>query len=287
MIDERISSKEVDFLLYIARYQSEAGIVYSVYYKDICNAINISIQKFYDILRCLQLKGLIEYRKENQVDYCITLINNDFRDKDFSHGYLNVVYQDFQKPEFTALKSGAKLLYLYMQRFTEGRHMKLQRFYDEFCERFHVVKKTLQEYLRGLNKVFYVISKRKRNKAYNYEVCLKNGKTLHYNDDEKHRLGTENDFYKSNISQMIRNNFRKYLPDVLEKQNKILADIAGLCINFFSSDTFDAPLLIVNAIKDSLRIQLEEGKEKPQLNAAHVNICLTMLLNRKQSIYVY
>ena len=83
MIEKQLTSKEVDFILYISRFQSESGTVYSVYYKDICSAINISNQKFYDLLSSLEKKALISFRKENQVDYCITLVGNDFSDKDF------------------------------------------------------------------------------------------------------------------------------------------------------------------------------------------------------------
>ena len=276
MISAKTSSKEIDFILHIAKYQSEAGIVYSVYYKSICDAINISNQKFYDILSSLMSKDLIECRKVNKIDYCITLKGNDFRDKDFSKGYLNVALQRFNKPEFTSLKAGAKLLYLYMQRFTEGRHMKLARFYDEFCELFHCVKKTLQEYLRALNEHFFVISKRKRNKSYNYELCMKNGKNLYLNMTDKMNLGSENDFYKKNIRQMICNNYGKYLPetDAVKKNDDILSDIAGLCVIMFKSDVIDVPLKLINAIKKSLNIQVLEGKKHPVLNAAHIHSCL-------------
>ena len=44
MIEAGISSREIDFLLYIAVYQNEEGIVESVYYKGVCNATEISVQ---------------------------------------------------------------------------------------------------------------------------------------------------------------------------------------------------------------------------------------------------
>lgn len=284
MIEKQLTSKEVDFLLYIARFQSESGTVYSVYYKDVCNAIHISNQKFYDILVSLENKGLILSRKENKADYCITLLENNFTDKDFSHGYLNVALQDFQKDQFTSLKAGAKLLYLYMQRFTEGRHMLLKNFYDEFCERFHCVKKTIQEYLRLLKDVYYVISKRKRNKSYHYEMCLKNGTVLHLKEKEKFHLGTENDLYQSNIRKMLQNNFKNFLP---ERSDKILFDIAQLAITRFTADLTDFPLLIVSAVKNSINIQKEEGKQQPMLNAALVNSCLSDLLDHGRKVYPY
>lgn len=46
MVSCQLSSKEIDFILYIAKFQNESGIISSVYYKDVCSAISISIQKF-------------------------------------------------------------------------------------------------------------------------------------------------------------------------------------------------------------------------------------------------
>ena len=286
MIEKQLTSKEVDFILYISRFQSESGTVYSVYYKDICSAINISNQKFYDLLSSLEKKALISFRKENQVDYCITLVGNDFSDKDFSGGYLNVALQDFMKGDFSALKAGAKLLYLYMQRFTKGRHMLLGRFYEEFCKLFHCVRKTLQEYLRELKKLYYVISKRKRNRSYNYEMCLQNGTVLHLKDKEIVRLGSENTLYTNNIQTMLRNNFKKFLPEGTEKP---LYDIAQLAITRSSpiEKIKDFPLTIVSAVKKSLKLPFDEGKDKPRLNAALVNSCLSDLIDQRQYAISY
>lgn len=37
-----LTSAEVDMLLYIARFQNEAGIARGIYYKDVCEEIKIS-----------------------------------------------------------------------------------------------------------------------------------------------------------------------------------------------------------------------------------------------------
>ena len=272
MIDKQISSREVDFLLYIARFQDDFGKVYSVSYKDVCDSIHISIQKFYDILGSLASKGLIRVDKLNKADYCVTLVDNDFSDKDFSEGYLNVASQKFQSEDFLSLKAGSKLLYLYMQRFTKGRHMLLEKFYNEFCKRFHCAKKTIQEWLRQLNKVFLLISKRKRNRTYHYEMCMKIGGGIQLSRNEKIRLQTENTFYKSNIKQLIKRNFKRFLP---EHPDRLLDDISELAITRFSSEIIGVPIRLLAAVRRSLLIQHEESKVKPVLNAALVNKCLT------------
>ena len=101
MIEHKLSSCEIDFILYIARYQDEAGCVESVYYKDVCEKISISIQKFYDIIESLKGKGLILAKKSRPSDIKIVLIGNSFEQVDFEHGkvpgYLNVAQNQFSK----------------------------------------------------------------------------------------------------------------------------------------------------------------------------------------------
>ena len=119
MVEAGLSSREVDFILYIANYQDIYGTVFSVYYKDVCQAINISYQKFYDILASLQEKKLITWEKQHRTDICVTLVGNDFSDKNFKAGYLKVAATDFMCDSFRELKAGSKLLFLYLKRFTK------------------------------------------------------------------------------------------------------------------------------------------------------------------------
>ena len=172
MISSRLSSKEIDFLLHIALCQSESGVVESVYYKDICNAIGVSIQKFYDILKTLSDKNLIICSKVNTADVRVILCNNDFSAANYAKGtsgYLNVAQNDFNSKKFREMKAGSKLLYLYSQRFINGKHMLLDNFYEEFCSLLGVVKKSLQQYIHELRKKKLLFVSKKRNKTYNYE----------------------------------------------------------------------------------------------------------------------
>ena len=134
MIKAKLSSREIDFILYIARFQNDSGTVQSVYYKDVCETIHISIQKYYDIIESLTAKQLIRWEKENPDDIIVHMIGNDFTSKDFTQGYLNVAGKDFLSTKFHNLKAGSKLLFLYMQRFVNGKHMLIHNFYD-----FHLI----------------------------------------------------------------------------------------------------------------------------------------------------
>ncbi len=235
MIEKGISSKEIDFILEIALSQDEQGVVHSVYYKNVCDKINISYQKFYDILAHLEEMGLISVQKNEHVDYSVRLIGNDFTHahekaedpliggKAFSFGYLKVAGQNFSSDRFTALKAGAKLLYLYFQRFTNGKHMLLHNFYDEHSMLLSVTPRSLQTYLKELSDSKLLGIGRSRNKAYHYEIRIRNTKTI--DKTGKEIIPTENDFYRNNIMDLIRVNFRRALPENAEQNEQTLTDI--------------------------------------------------------------
>ena len=283
MIKKGATSKEIDFILHIALYQDMSGTVESVYYKDICNAISVSHTKFYDILNSLSEKELISYKKLNRADVCVQLLENDFRGNSFkkgSKGYLKVGEIDFVKKEFRDLKAGAKLLYLYMQRFKQGKHMLVGNFYEEFSKRIQCAEKSIQKYLRELKENGFLYVSKKRNKAFNYEMTMKISYELH---SEKN-IQKEHSFYLENIKELIRRNFARYMPEDIEEEETVLKDIADLTKAKRAAQHKDFVSLIVDAASCSIKQQKKEKKKNPKLNAALVNTHLTELLRiRKEN----
>lgn len=271
MIDARISKSEVAFILHIAQYQDDYGIVHSVYYKDICAAIKISIQKFYDILNSLSEKKLISLEKINPADFKVCLINNDFSDKNFSQGYINVAEKDFRRSSFVSMKAGAQLLYLYSQRFTKGKHMLLNNFYEEFCRKFHIKHKTLQLYIQELKEKKYLFISKTRNKAYHYEMTMQRSHCL----DKKGIIPREKEGYIFNIKKLIHANFGKYLSEADESS---INTVAGLAEQQRALTYSDFPSLLVEAIKNSYKLQREEKKKALTFNSALINKFLTQKL---------
>lgn len=271
MIDMQVSKSELAFILYIAQYQDDYGIVHSVYYKDICAAVNISIQKFYDILHSLSEKNLIFYEKVNAADVKVHLIDNSFADKDFSQGYINVAGKDFRRKSFINMKAGSQLLYLYSQRFTKGKHMLLSNFYEEFCGLFHIQRRTLQLYMQELKENKYLFVSKKRNRAYNYEMTMQRSNYL----DKKKIIPNEKEGYIDNIKQLISVNFKKFLS---ETDKAGIDSVAGLAEQQRALGYKDFPSLIVNAIRNSFNLQREEKRKSLALNVALVNRFLTQQL---------
>lgn len=273
MIRAKLSSREIDFILYIARFQDETGTVQSVYYKDVCETIHISIQKYYDIVDSLTEKGLISWEKENRADIVVHLIGNDFTSKDFTQGYLNVAGKDFLSYKFHNLKAGSKLLFLYVQRFVNGKHMLVYNFYEEFCRIFQVTAKSLQIYLHELKISFLLFVSKKRNRAYRYEMTMKNSTVLDFKAME---IPKEKDGYFRNIGEMIRRKFRRYLPE--NNPDQVIKDIIRL-IDQDRIQKLDGFIpYVMRAITDSLNQQKEEGKQIQRLNAALINKRLTGIL---------
>lgn len=277
MVATRLSSCEIDFILYIAQYQLIDGTVQSVYYKDITNAIDISVQKFYDILDSLRKKQLISVEKINRADVVVHLLGNDFSGQDFNVGYLNVGAKDFSNTKFRKMKAGSKLLFLYFQRFTNGKHMLVQHFYDELSQIFHVTVKSLQIYLKELKDNFYLFISKKRNKAYHYEMMMKNSTVL---DIKKHLRPTERQGVYENFANLLKVNYKKQLPD--ERIDQVIDDIVGLA-DTQRGGRGDRVFLdtLRQAVEASITLQKHEGKVKSVLNAALVNKCLTSLLADK------
>lgn len=279
MISNKLTSKEIDFILHIAMYQDDTGRVVSVYYKDICTAIGVSNQGFYNILNSLKNKEMISYEKKHRADIQVTLIDNDFSNKDFAEGYLKVAGSDFGSKKFRELKAGAKLLYLYMQRFTNGKHMFVQNFYKEFSKRFSIGKKCLQTWLTELKKRFLLFISVKRNKANNYEMMMKNSTVLHIKEK---KVPQEKQTFLKNIEELVERNYFTKMPDNKREKANVLRDIAKLAEAERVKKHRNFPTFILKAVERSFGRQRDEGKKETKLNAALVNICLGEIL---QTIY--
>lgn len=279
MIANKLSGCEIDFILYIARFQDEGGCVESVYYKDVCENISISIQKFYDIVNHLADIGLISWQKKRPSDLSVTLLGNSFKSVDFDGGhvpgYLKVAQNQFDQDRFKNMKAGSKLLYLYSQRFLNGKHMLVENFYNEFCRLFQVAKKTLQEYVHELKERKLLFISRKRNISYHYEMTFKPSTVL-YKDDLS--VPNENSLYTENIMRLIERNFKNYLPDPEDNgTRRPIYQIASFATQKRAESHSDFISLIVSGVRKSLRQMKREGKEKPIINAALANKWITAM----------
>lgn len=156
------SKCEQKLLLYMARYQDDStGTIEGVYYKDVVNAEEMCEQSFYNAIKGLEEKGIIEITRASKIDYDVHIIGNEFPDKQsYTDGYVNLNRKVFRSSAFNSLK--AHELYMLMQ-FLKGTHenghsmqIGTQKLYQKFKDILGVTDRVIRGYLHTLKKFFSI-----------------------------------------------------------------------------------------------------------------------------------
>lgn len=156
-----LSRAEMDFILHISHYQDDYGCVSGIYYRDICNALQISYQTFYDVLHSLQVKEIIAVTKAYYGDWDVTILDNSFQDG--ITGYVSTGDDLFLDPEFQKCGPQEKLLALEFLKIAKnpsnGGKYKIgkEKLYEKYCKLFSVTKHVFLRYLHRLRKFFSMI----------------------------------------------------------------------------------------------------------------------------------
>ena len=158
LIKKKVTSKELDFILQISQYQNEAGEIRGVYYRDFSDCM--SIQSFYDVKASLKEKGIIEVKKNSDIDYDITILGNDFTDKDFSVGYISTSHAIFKNQKFKGLKANEKLLVMDLMKITYSNKgswkIGAHEFFKRYKELFGVTLRVIRSYMHSIKQFFHV-----------------------------------------------------------------------------------------------------------------------------------
>ncbi|MGN0141516.1 MAG: hypothetical protein ACI4AD_04760 [Roseburia sp.] len=276
MIAEQLTNKEIDFMLYLSRYQDESGKVCGVHYKALCEDMNMSYQEFYNVKESLQEKGFIRCVKANRIDHDITIINNE-EQSCIREGYINTNHNIFREKEFYQLKAGAKLLAMFLMKVTRlGKgHFEIgvRKFYDEedgYQKKFGVTVRVLRSYLMQL-KMFFSIG----IKAGKYYVTPK--KVLYRKDGEKsesRRLAeynTEVILRRARIKTASQTE-RKDTADLFKQYGKRMAQVKA-----------DALSTVAWAIDQSLAI-LNAGKTKKEIRKLSPKLIHKILKQRVEQL---
>lgn len=262
MIEENLTSAEINFILHISHYQDDAGNVLGVYYKDIMKSLHISTQKFYDILQSLEEKGLIQVEKHFYSDWDIRILNNDFTDKKaFKDGYLSTQHNIFYSQDFLRLKAGEKLLAMNLLKvnftkedadYTKSNSycIGVKKFYDKYEDKFKTTKRVIQGYLTKLRKWF--------------SVGIKNGSYYISALDrvfKKSSCPTDAKAYQGHIGGVACRRER------LNYTKETFKDAAALATQF--AKQLKAPMIgkvFLKAVKESIEIVNESCRDKYKWN---------------------
>lgn len=195
-----LTSAEVDMLLYIARFQNEAGIARGIYYKDVCEEIKISYQAFYDCKKSLEAKGIIYTEKNNYFDWDITILNNSFIGKEnYGRGYVSVATKMIRTEVFRKFKANTKLMALYLLRewkisFKNTKKTSYQilkeNFFEKFKKLFSVTDRMLRKYLGQLKPFLnvYLENGRKYYLTFNQNAVRDHGEKTGNEEGREHEV---------------------------------------------------------------------------------------------------
>lgn len=242
-IDKKVTNRELDFIIYISHYQDSTGKIQGVYYLDVCDALSMSIQTFYDVKASLIKKGIISVSKNSEIDWDIQIEDNDFSLENYHDGYINTDSRIFYTKEFSRLKAGAKLMLMDLMRLTysnRGRFViNTENLYKKYTELFGVTKRVVRGYLTSIKHFFFF--KRYQHK---YIICplaaIKERKNNH--DDEIYNRKT--------IEMLCR---RNKIKDAKAKQVK---DTAAL-ISQYKAIAMLGGKNIIDAMESALKGSLE------------------------------
>ncbi len=165
MMESQLTKAEVDFIIYISHYQDPKGRIYGVYYKDVCQAIDVSYETFYVTMHSLTQKGLISVKKDCWGDWDITIQDNDFSYPEaVKEGYVSTGHDIFYNKKFGELKANEKLLAMHFLKIAgagkKNHHEKycigVETFYEKYAKLLQVSKRTLQVYLGKLRDFFSI-----------------------------------------------------------------------------------------------------------------------------------
>lgn len=273
-----LSRAEMDFILHISHYQDDSGCVSGIYYRDICNVLQISYQTFYDVLHTLQVKEIISVTKAYYGDWDVTILDNSFQDG--ITGYVSTGDDLFLDPEFQKCGPQEKLLALEFLKIAKnpsnGGKYKIgkEKLYEKYCKLFSVTKRVFLRYLHRLRKFFSMIV----TEGIYY---IRPGKN--YRGKNKGRTDTE--LLREHVKRFV---LRRNRATYTEEEGK---DVARL-LTQYAGTVPDARLLIrlfSEAVLESIRIRnagiRNRYKWNRRLNSKFVHkILQEKILNQPQLV---
>lgn len=122
-----LSKTDINILIYLASKQLDNGHVYNVYYKDVVDTLKIAPRTFYKRLAVLECRNIITYEISQKYGYYnVVILDNDFSNKDFSNGYVNINRAFFFSDEFLEMKASEKYVLLKLMSRNNDRYNEIK-----------------------------------------------------------------------------------------------------------------------------------------------------------------
>jgi len=157
---KHLTHSEIVTLLYFSLHQNDAGWARGMYYDLVAKSTGISKSSYYNACDGLKEKGIIQIEKEDNRDRNILILDNDFRNKDFQCGYIDLCHKIFQNPSFWKMKANEILLAIDILKIcASGKHAYIvgqKIFLEKYAQIFDLEVRTIKEYMRTLKEFFSV-----------------------------------------------------------------------------------------------------------------------------------
>ncbi|MEG0154536.1 MAG: hypothetical protein RR678_04005 [Lachnospiraceae bacterium] len=260
-----LTNKELDFILYIARYQNDVGCVEGVYYRDVCQNTTMCKQTFYKVLESLTAKGLISYQKGSHMDYNIRILQNDCSGEHWKEGYINLNRKVFRDMRFKKMKVAEKYLVLDFLKNTFSQHgsckIGVERFYEKYQSLLHVTKRVLRYYLHTVRR-FFAIGIKNRTYFITY---------LHQEFGKEKQVPATKIYREYRTKVIMR---QLHIPLVQQKE---FTDTSDLCKQYGLEATRQGKDIYM-ILADSIAASIFEKKEKC-LHAKNIHRIMRIYLN--------
>lgn len=250
LIRERVTSSEIDLVIWLSHYQNDEGLVRGVHYQSVCEELNIAFQTFYNAKNRLEDKKIIEVTESYPGDYDIRIVGNSFAGVDLRPGksaenYINTGLPVFYSKDFFTLCAKEKLLTMLFIKMARagGRSYRIgtTNFFNKYTMLFGVKKRTLQNYITKIRTFFSIGIKDKK-----YWITPKKKVEAFPDTREPLEQPTDRSERSKQISRSICRRFR------LEGINEAYSGIRELIEQYTYRVKIDLELIFTECVKELL-----------------------------------
>ncbi|MGF7018787.1 hypothetical protein M2145_002562 [Lachnospiraceae bacterium PF1-21] len=221
MAQAQLTRNEMNILMHIAQFQDSTGYVRGVYYRDVCNVLDISTQGFYDALKGLEKKEIIKCVKSNYYDIDIEIIGNSYaEDSGYKKGYVSLRTPFFRTTEFRSLKAGAQIMCMWLFMEWNISYMEQRKKASANPESYKILKITLLDKFQEL----LGVSKRMIR---SYLGNLKPFLEVYLEKGRKYYLTFKKSVIRQSTSiQTEAEEYRRHAVDVGVRRNRVVVSAA-------------------------------------------------------------
>lgn len=163
ILDKNITSAQIDVLLWLSRKQDVYGRVFDVKYYDVCNAVGISHQEFYNAIDGLIFLGFVRLiNRSHKHGWDLEILGNaNTGEEQVGRRYLNTNRSFLFQDIFMGLKANEKKLVLKIM-LEKKQSNDFYLYYKAITKWIHVTNiQLIKSYIRSINKIFNIINNHK------------------------------------------------------------------------------------------------------------------------------